>query len=136
MRKVYLVSHGKLALGMKNSIEMIIGEKENLKAFAMMPGESPEDITAKIKSEFNDKDEFVIISDIPNGSIHNASLQLCTLDNVYLISGMMSSLVLEILILNENEKFIDHIDSIISGSKQCLKLYHNINNYQKDDEDF
>jgi fructoselysine/glucoselysine PTS system EIIA component len=136
LRKLYLVSHGNLATGMKNSIEMIIGEKENLKAFNLMPGESPEDITAKIKSEFNDKDEFVIISDIQSGSIHNASLQLCTLDNVYLVSGMISMLVLEILLLSEDEKFSDHIDSILNGTKDSLRLYHNIANDENENNDF
>lgn len=136
LRKIYLVSHGELAIGMKNSIQMIVGEKENLKAFAMMPGESPEDITAKIKNELNEEDEFVIISDIPSGSIHNASLQLCTADNVYLISGMVSSLVLEVLFLSDDKKFSEHIDSILNATKESIKLYHNIANDKSEDDDF
>lgn len=49
---------------------------------------------------------------------------------------MISILVLEVLLLSDDKKFSDHIGSILSGTKESLRLYHNIDNNQNGNDDF
>ena len=74
MRKIILASHGELAEGMKQSVEMIAGKQENLYAISMADGMGPQDVFMKAK-ECLDRDkesEFVIITDLPGGSVNTA----------------------------------------------------------------
>ena len=48
MRKVILISHGKLSEGMAYSAQMVAGEKNNLSYYGLMPGELVEDMMAEI----------------------------------------------------------------------------------------
>ena len=50
MRKVIIASHGLMAKGVKDSVEMISGKQENLSAFSMEAGESPQDVIKKIEN--------------------------------------------------------------------------------------
>ncbi len=82
MRKIILASHGELAEGMKQSVEMIAGKQENLYAISMADGMGPQDVFMKAK-ECLDRDkesEFVIITDLP-GEVLTQLWQFCLRKN-------------------------------------------------------
>lgn len=89
--KMILASHGKLAEGMKDTLEMIVGKNENIYAFAAYSDGSEtkflEDIQALINE--NQDEQIVIATDVLGGSVNNEMLQLLNrYPQVYLISGM------------------------------------------------
>ncbi|CAI3333938.1 PTS fructose transporter subunit IIA [Enterococcus cecorum] len=89
--KMILASHGKLAEGMKDTLEMIVGKNENIYAFAAYSDGSEtkflEDIQALINE--NQDEQIVIATDILGGSVNNEMIQLLNrYPQVYLISGM------------------------------------------------
>lgn len=89
--KMILASHGKLAEGMKDTLEMIVGKNENIYAFAAYSDGSEtkflEDIQALINE--NQDEQIVIATDVLGGSINNEMIQLLNrYPQVYLISGM------------------------------------------------
>ncbi|MGO5333061.1 PTS sugar transporter subunit IIA [Enterococcus cecorum] len=89
--KMILASHGKLATGMKDTIEMIVGKNENIYAFAAYSDGSEtkflEDIRALINE--NQEEQIVIATDLLGGSVNNEMIQLLKqYPQVYLISGM------------------------------------------------
>ena len=89
--KMILASHGKLAEGMKDTLEMIVGKNENIYAFAAYSDGSEtkflEDIQALINE--NQDEQIVIATDVLGGSVNNKMIQLLNrYPQVYLISGM------------------------------------------------
>lgn len=89
--KMILASHGKLAEGMKDTLEMIVGKNENIYAFAAYSDGSEtkflEDIQSLING--NQDEQIVIATDVLGGSVNNEMIQLLNrYPQVYLISGM------------------------------------------------
>lgn len=89
--KMILASHGKLAEGIKDTLEMIVGKNENIYAFAAYSDGSEtkflEDIQALINE--NQDEQIVIATDVLGGSVNNEMIQLLNrYPQVYLISGM------------------------------------------------
>ena len=89
--KMILASHGKLAEGMKDTLEMIVGKNENIYAFAAYSDGSEtkflEDIQAIINE--NQDEQIGIATDVLGGSVNNEMIQLLNrYPQVYLISGM------------------------------------------------
>ena len=85
MRKFVLASHGSLAEGIKNSVEMISGKQNNLYAFCMKEGESPAVLKERIEEiifDSNKKDEIVLVSDFPGGSVNTLLMSFLTQNNI------------------------------------------------------
>lgn len=104
MRHFILMSHGYLARGMASSVEMILGEREDISYIcAYVDGDADiKDEAAKRIESFGEDAETVILTDIFGGSVNNELLGLMNRKNVYLVSGMNLSLVLELLIRAED----------------------------------
>lgn len=124
MDKVVIVSHGNLAIGLKDSLEMIIGQNKQVFALSMGRDENPDQIAAdfkKIYEEYNNnEDNFLIASDIPGGSVNSVMMNFLEKENVYLVSGINLVFLLEFLM--SNEKTIQKaIDNAILVSKEALK---------------
>ena len=70
MRTVILASHGHLASGMKNTVEMILGEQEALKAFDAYT--TPEcNVHDTLEAMLRQADgECVIVTDVLGGSVN------------------------------------------------------------------
>lgn len=117
MRKFLLASHGNLAAGMKDTIEMIAGERENVQAVCAYTGEIP-DVRAYMDHymrERNENDELVIITDLLGGSVNNEMSQYRCIPNVHIIAGMNAALVLNLVLGDED------LESLIAESIQSAK---------------
>ncbi|MGX6979378.1 PTS sugar transporter subunit IIA [Vagococcus elongatus] len=104
-----LASHSELAHGMKETIKMLTGIDEPISAYGLKENvnviEISEAIREKIKNS-SDGDIFVIVTDIPGGSVNNALLDLVNSEKVYLLSGMNVALLLNLVLkpkINEKE---------------------------------
>lgn len=122
MRKFVLASHGSLAEGIKNSVEMISGKQNNLYAFCMKEGESPTVLKERIEEiifDSNKKDEIVLVSDFPGGSVNTLLMSFLTQNNIYLVSGMNSMLVLNLLL--SKEPIDSCLKNAINAGKNTIK---------------
>lgn len=137
MRKFILASHGELAKSMCGTIEMICGDQsQRIKTFCLHPGELAQDFFDELKGEIvsNREREYIIVTDVIGGSVHNSALQLLTQENVRIFSGMNVSLVLELLFSNGtyNDK---RVDGILSNVRQSVQFFDHIA-YEEDDNNF
>ena len=103
MRKVILTSHGHLAEGMQSAADMILGCQADLEVYDLDHYGEPDVILDLVRSqvEAQPDTEFIILTDINNGSVHHQMMQLCLYPNVYVQTGMCLSMVLEILLSAE-----------------------------------
>ncbi len=133
MRKFVLASHGSLAEGIKNSVEMISGTQSNLFAFCMREGESPRVLKERIEHFLaeNTKDEIVFVSDFPGGSVNTMLMEFLNKNNVYLVSGMNTMLVLNLLLSSAD--IDDCLKKAIQAGKATVKRIEIVEEEQEDD---
>lgn len=124
MIQFIIATHGKFALGIKDSINLIIGEVENL-----------EILSCYIEKDFNLKKEIlkllnkysnkkiIVITDIFGGSVNNEFLNYINeFKNLHVVSGLNLPLVLSLIEnQNEYEEIVDLIESSIEDSNFSIK---------------
>lgn len=100
VRSILLISHGELAVAMKSSVELIIGEQPDLFALPMNEQDTLDSYTTQLERKVNELlkeyDELLILADIKGGTPCNAATrQILTKENIHLISGYHLGLVIE-----------------------------------------
>lgn len=109
MKKMILASHGRMASGLKDSMEMVVGNVDDLLCFGLMPGEDPGELTEKVEKLVKEEPgtQFLILVDIRGGSVSNSLSRLSAYGNVRIINGMNMALAIGMYltdgILNDQE---------------------------------
>ncbi len=130
MTKLILASHGDMAIGMKDSANLIIGNTENLFVISLKRGDS-----VSIKKQLTDyleqfpNEKIVIMTDVFGGSVNTDVMEICaTNDNTFVICGINLSLVLALLTYNGEitnlkiNQLIDEASKQIINCKQAIKI--------------
>ncbi|UPO90131.1 hypothetical protein [Niallia sp. Man26] len=119
-KKVFLVSHNKLAEGLKKSAEMIAGKQDNVYAYCLMEDNSPNGLIKELKQQIKKEDQVFLLADIVGGSMYNEAMTLLSLPNIKLIGGMNLSLLLNIIL---HEDITDEqLLTIIQEAKDGISL--------------
>lgn len=100
MRSIVLASHGRLAAGMKDSLEMIAGPQPDVETLCAYTDEQPD-----AKSWLEERvsrmaagDELVIVTDLLGGSVCNEASEFRDRPGVKVLAGMCLALVLAIVL--------------------------------------
>lgn len=122
--KIVLISHSNMAVGMKQTLNMIVGDDKNVLAFAAYINGSTAEIQ-KVKSmiETQKQEQFIILTDLLGGSVNNEMMQLLeNNENVKLVTGMNLPLAMQLqLKASTTENISDEdLSSIIDQSKKSL----------------
>lgn len=125
-KRVILVSHGELSKGMMNSVQMIVGQNEELFSYSLMPGKHYAEIVESIENEVkeNKDTQFIIIADLYGGSVCNGCTALVKYENVKLISGMNIGLVIGMLLASAPVTD-EYIALELNSSKEGIKYISN-----------
>lgn len=134
--KIVLVSHGKLAKGMKNTVEMIAGNQDNLEAYeAYKNGTSDDSFIGDIKNSLDKvgDERAVIITDVLGGSVNNEMTQLLKdHQNLTVLTGMNLPLVITLVTTADSGLTQESIEEAINeGQKGVLS----INKLMTEDDD-
>ncbi len=134
--KIILVSHGKLAKGMKNTVEMIAGNQDNLEAYeAYKNGTSDDSFIGDIKNSLDKvgDQKAVIITDVLGGSVNNEMTQLLKdHQNLTVLTGMNLPLVITLVTTADPGLTQESIEEAINeGQKGVLS----INKLMTEDDD-
>ena len=138
MNRIILASHGGLSAGMKDTVQMILGELPNLYALATLRDET-EPITVaarRLLDGFAAEDAVYIMTDVMGGSVNNEMLTLLPeYPAVHLICGMNASLVLT-LASNDEALTQDELAECIADAKaQIIDCNLLLKNAAQDEED-
>jgi mannose/fructose-specific phosphotransferase system component IIA len=99
-RKLVLASHGGLATGMLDTLQMILGELPcEAETFSLLPGDSPSRIAEAVQKECaaQPDTEFLLVTDVFGASVCTALCGLVAESNVRLFAGMSLPMVLSLL---------------------------------------
>ena len=136
-KKIILVSHGKLSAGMLHSVQMIVGEREDLCCYGMMPGEHYQPVVDAVEAEVSahPDTQYIVIADLLGGSVCNGMMTLIHHKNLKLVAGMNMGLVINLLL--EPEALTDEqIDSKIQEAKDIILRVKPESVEKTTDEDF
>lgn len=139
MRRILCMSHGPLAKGMMETLKFIVGDIKNIDTLcAYVDGNNDvEQMIDRYLSQ-NSENELIVLTDIFGGSINNEWLKrLPELENVYLISGVNLSLLVDIYLKCQNASSMilpEIIDHAIQSSSEAIKFCNRLNYEQVTDE--
>jgi len=100
-------THGEFANGILQSCEMIYGQRENLKAVTLVPGEGPDDVVAKYEKaikELGNPDRVLFLNDLRGGSPYNAACRIVAQNENY---GIVTGVNLPMLIAMSSAQDMD-----------------------------
>ncbi len=105
--KIVLVSHGSFSKGLYETMEMVLGEQQDLAYVGLFPHESLPELKEKLVKEFEKADEgeeILVLTDLFYGSPFNAVVQLMNEWDVYHLTGINVPLLMEILLMRSSGK--------------------------------
>lgn len=106
MKGVLIISHGKMAEGVQDSLEIFFGRKlEQVDHLGLNPSEGPDEFFEILKrkiSELDTGEGVIIFADLFGGTPSNLASMLVN-ENVHLLSGFNLAMILEHLALRSNE---------------------------------
>jgi mannose/fructose-specific phosphotransferase system component IIA len=136
MRKIYIASHGEFSKGLKNSLEMICGDKaKDINIYCMKIGDSATDFAAELEIEIssNENDEFIVFTDLFGASVCSSLIPLTVHKNFRLFSGMNINILLCFILEEPDINDEKAIKELIDMSREGLKLVNiEINNKVED----
>ncbi|MFD1485906.1 PTS sugar transporter subunit IIA [Lacticaseibacillus baoqingensis] len=129
MRKIIICSHGNLAQGMLNTLEMIVGHTGNIEAYCAYVNED-EAIDEMLQPilKMNQGNELFVLTDIFGGSVNNEWMKaLPENPNIHLIAGMNLPFLIDLVTRMEDSKDVDALiescmANAISSFTYCNKL--------------
>lgn len=127
MVALILVAHGKLAVEMKASAEMIFGQLPNVSAIEFCKEEGLDSILEKIQQQVEQTEqEAVIFTDIFCGTPYNASCAAYLKmphKQLEVLSGMSLPLVLEAVSMGQETQAAVVVDALLAASTDVVKRF-------------
>ena len=122
-KKIFLISHGKLAEGMANALEMLVGDIGDLTTYGLMPGQAPEEIANAIEEQIKlcPDDRIFIVADLLCGSVSNAATRLARYPNVKIFNGMNLAFVTS-LSFAEADVTDEELESMLAEARNGLSM--------------
>ena len=101
---------------------MILGCQADLEVYDLDHYDEPDMILERVRKRVEEQpnDEFIILTDINNGSVHHQMMQLCLCPNVYVQTGMCLSMVLEILLASPQAGIEETVKHAVESTKENM----------------
>ena len=122
MIKVLIVTHGKLAEGIVNTLNMLIGDKQDITYINAYIDSGDFTIQAEdFLKKYQHNSQIIVFTDLNGGSVNQKFAQLKSCYSFHLITGFNLPLVLEV-ILTDVQLSDENLTEIIEQSKQEMQL--------------
>ena len=138
-RAFLIATHGRLASGIKSSLEIIIGQTENLFLIEAYTDANKgiEEEWERILQAIDAQTELIVFTDLLGGSITNQVLRLSRDRNIHIVSGFNLALLIETIMADPAEPAGQIIESAITAAREQMvyvnKLMSSNEENNKDD---
>lgn len=137
-RKLVLASHGKLASGIKSSLELICGENTEIETLDCYLSEEFDLEKAVNELMIRHRDhELVVVTDLLGGSVNNEFLAHIQRKNFYLVAGMNLPFLIELTMqfqLTESLSML--IETSLTAAKQTIQFCNQLISTEVAEEEF
>lgn len=88
--RIVLVSHGEQSKGMLNTVQMLLGEQQNIAAYSLYPEQPVTALTEKLQAEIEQygAENIIFMTELKQGSPFNAVVSLTRDYDLYHITGI------------------------------------------------
>jgi len=134
MRKFLIATHGAFAKGIKSSLDMIIGETDNVFLIQAYLDDniSVEDELAAVLTNITANDELVIFTDLLGGSVNNIMIREALKPNVHIVSGFNLPLLIEVIMGDAGTPVTEIIETAIIDGKEQMVYVNKLITQQND----
>lgn len=124
VRKIVLASHGSMAEGVLSAAQMIMGDCPDIQALDLAHLETPADIACCLRRQIlaELETDFLIFCDILGGSVHHQLSELCEYPNVYVVSGMTLSMILECQLNAEDISSAQLLERAVASARSTITV--------------
>jgi fructoselysine and glucoselysine-specific PTS system IIA component len=128
MRKFLIATHGSFANGVKSSLDIIIGQTENIFLIQAYVEENKpiEDEVNAVLEQVSDDDELIVFTDLMGGSITNQVVRIALKKNVHIVSGFNLPLLIDVLLADVETPAVEMIESAMQNAKEQIVYVNKI----------
>lgn len=123
MRRIVIASHGRMAEGVKHTLDFITGGNFNIYAVSAYVDDTP--LSSQISSLFSSfdiSDEVIVLTDMISGSVNQEFMSFRN-NNVFLIAGINIPLALAVLLENDSEPLNEQrLSCLVEEAKMQMQL--------------
>lgn len=123
--KVIVVSHGSYSKGLVESVQMLVGEQENLVAYGLFPEQTVATLTEKLEEELKNTpegEEVLFLTDLFHGSPFNAVVSLMRDFEFEHVTGINIPLAVEVMMGRYAEKSAHEIcEGLLKAAPDTIK---------------
>lgn len=135
--KVIVVSHGSFSKGVVDSVQMLVGEQENLVAYGLFPEQTVQTLKEKLQAELDatpEGEEVLFLTDLFHGSPFNAVVDLMRDYEFYHLTGINIPLAVLVMMGRYADKTAEQIcKELIIEAPDTVKYVNDM--FQEDDTD-
>ncbi len=139
MRKIVLASHHLMADGLKDTIQYVMSNLNNIETIcAYMDNQPVSQQFKEVLGDINDQDEYLIFTDMLGGSVNQEAIQYLSYPNVYIITGMSLPIVLSVVLTLQSSEKIDETlirNAIEDAKNQIVYVNDMVKNMEVDEDD-
>lgn len=137
MKKIFLVSHGLMAMGTYEASKMIIGDAANVQYICLSADKDIEDFKHELEEKewLTDCDELYVLADILGGSPYTTTLNFLQENGMFEKSRVITGMNLPLLIsvaFGQNLLDKNQLTEVIEESRSGIRLFELV---EEDDED-
>lgn len=140
MRQFVIASHAHFAAGINESVELLLGKRDNVRTVSMFV-DGNDDVSSAVREVVNDvagADELVICTDLLGGSVNNEFVKVAQelRPDALIVTNMNLPLLLQLLIADENEPAADIIREICATDETRVKFVNDLLVGDEEEEEF
>jgi PTS system mannose-specific IIA component len=124
---ILIVSHGELAAGMLNALQMLTGKQEKIAALGLIESEAPEDLVERIREKvdnMDDGDGVLITVDLFGASPFQSSSRLFLESDrkIEVITGVNLPMLAEIMVNREDQSLEDLLKQAYQAGQEGIQM--------------
>ena len=136
MNSIIICTHGDLGAAMKDSVEMIFGQTNELYPISFHPGENTEDLLRKIDAVIQERylKNVLIFVDLFAGSPYNAASMLAMKNSqIEVIAGVNLGICLEAISNKDSKSLKELVDYLKQIAPLTVKSFRDFINDEEDE---
>lgn len=141
--RLVLASHGKLSEGMLNTVQMLLGPQENIRAYCLMPEQDVDAFSELLAGEIREygSENIVFLTELLHGSPFNCTVSLTRDYDLYHVSGINLAMLMGAIMERDDEDSTPEsvcaaaLDAAEGSYQDVRKLLAASDDDEDDDED-
>ena len=131
-----IITHGKFAEGIQQSLSIFLGEDHHFDAISAYVNDDlqPKAQIDEYMKTINDSDQLIFLTDIMGGSVNTLVMPYLARPNTYIIAGINFPLLLQLSALPENAN-LDSFHHLVENCRKSIVLMNDIDYTQFTSED-